>query len=44
MERDYSNKDSEDTVIHFRAGIIDPKTKIVSKLYKLGDKISIEMK
>ena len=42
MERDYSNKDSEDTVIHFRAGIIDPKTKIVSKLYKLGDKISIE--
>ena len=42
MERDYSNKDSEDTVIHFRAGIIYPKTKIVSKLYKLGDKISIE--
>lgn len=44
MERDYSNRDSEDTVIHFRAGTIldNPNAKMRTNIYKLGDIISIE--
>mgnify|MGYP002583633109 FL=1 len=44
MERDYSNRDSEDTVIHFRAGTIldNPNAKMRTNIYKLGDIVSIE--